>query len=198
MPANFIIRRPHTPVLTRRERKKAKETRAWALSAREKLINAASKRKQYEDEIKEMYGLLLKEKAAKSLHDIPIDKLNEKKDGIKINLLKSNGVNTVGDAYDLGDKGLKSINGIGDVSLRLIQENIFRIYNVVAAETKVSLTDITDSHETGGRSQGLISPPDFFDAIQTSIEKRTLLVSPMITFSRNIFPPYLLISMESS
>ena len=26
------------------------------------------------------------------------------------------------------------------------------------------------------------------DAIQTSIEKRTWLVSPMITFSRNIFP----------
>ena len=134
-------------VMNRYERKKAKEDHIWAIGAKEKLTHAAGMKKRYEDEIKEMYGLLLKEKAAKSLHDIPIDKLNEKKDGIKINLLKSNGVNTVGDAYDLGDKGLKSINGIGDVSLRLIQENIFRIYNAVAAETKVSLTDITDSHE---------------------------------------------------
>ncbi len=147
MSANFIIRRPHMPVLTRSERKKAKETRAWALSAREKLYNAASKRKQYEDEIKEMYGLLLKEKVVSSLGQIPVDKLNEKKDGIKLGILKSNNVNTVRDAYDLGTEGLKKISGIGDVSARLIQENILRIYNSVAAETKVSLSDITASHE---------------------------------------------------
>ncbi|MCR5742180.1 MAG: DEAD/DEAH box helicase [Lachnospiraceae bacterium] len=133
--------------ITREELKQAKQTVKWARLTRDRLISVASRKSIYEGEIHELYNRLLGYKVAYLMKDIPVERLNDRKEGIKTDLLINAGLTSVRDVYNTPPTALMRINGIGEATVLKIENNIKRIYDDLMMTTNITLEDASDSPE---------------------------------------------------
>lgn len=92
---------------------------------------------------------LVKETITSKLKEIPIDELNSDHSGIRIKLLKQNGINSIYSAIERSQWDLESISGLGEDSAYEIKRKAEEFKKAIASTTYVSLnSDNKDRYST--------------------------------------------------
>ena len=91
-------------------------------------------------EINEAVAILKLDAINEKLENTPIEELNSDKSGIKVNLLKSSGYNTIADIKDMTRAQLTAINGIGEDGAKKILGRVNEIKVSVSKYSKIHLS----------------------------------------------------------